>query len=345
MNIQISFSKLPFSPDYKQVIYVENTYDERLNRLIQENYASLTEGFKEERLEFIYLPCLNQLNGIYDKVRYYAPYLNESTLDRFSLESSSLLKFMAHQENREKIERCFLFYPVTFGKSEAGRECKYNGIILEEEQLNAETFTSSIVKAIASRIRNLREKESWPEFSIVSEPSIEYSETQKALKEVQAELENAVRKLRLNGVSLYAIHEIIDKQEPLSKLTVTSDYRIILPDYNNMEIKMTMLPKALYLLFLKHPEGIQLKLLQDYADELKDIYRKLKPSTGESKLTASIAKMVNPIDNDINVNIARIRKAFVEQFDEHLAKNYYITGERGGQYLIPLDRNLIEWQE
>ena len=38
-------------------------------------------------------------------------------------------------------------------------------------------------------------------------------------------------------------------------------------------------------------------------------------------------------------------KAFVEKFDEHLANNYIITGERGSQYMIPLDRDLITWEE
>lgn len=32
-------------------------------------------------------------------------------------------------------------------------------------------------------------------------------------------------------------------------------------------------------------------------------------------------------------------------FDEHLANNYIITGERGLQYFIPLDRELITWEE
>lgn len=47
----------------------------------------------------------------------------------------------------------------------------------------------------------------------------------------------------------------------------------------------------------------------------------------------------------MNENIARIRKAFVEKFDEHLANSYIITGERGSQYSIKLDRELITWEE
>ena len=47
----------------------------------------------------------------------------------------------------------------------------------------------------------------------------------------------------------------------------------------------------------------------------------------------------------VNETLARIRKAFVEKFDEHLACNYIVTGERVSTYSIPLDRNLVVWQE
>lgn len=162
---------------------------------------------------------------------------------------------------------------------------------------------------------------------------------------VLSELRMTVQKLRLEGVSLMAIHEFIDKQEPLSRMTITPDYRIILPDYNNMEIEMGALPKAIYFLYLRYPEGIIYKHLQDYFSELLNIYKQLRPNTDEARLYLTITKVVNPLGNALNENIARVRKAFIEKFDEHLANNYIITGERGMQYSIQLDRSLITWEE
>ena len=166
-------------------------------------------------------------------------------------------------------------------------------------------------------------------------------ETAKVLRELRI----TVQKLRLEGVSLMAIHEFIDKQEPLSRMIITPDYRIFLPDYNDMEIEMGALPKAIYFLYLRYPEGIVYKHMQDYYTELLNIYRQLRPNTDEARLNLTITKVVNPLGNALNENIARIRKAFVEKFDEHLANNYIITGERGSQYLIPLNRDLIIWEE
>ena len=166
-------------------------------------------------------------------------------------------------------------------------------------------------------------------------------ETAKVLRELRM----TVQRLRLEGVSLMAIHEFIDKQEPLSRMVITPDYRIFLPDYNDMEIEMGALPKAIYFLYLRYPEGIIYKHMQDYYNELLNIYKQLRPNTDEARLNITITKVVNPLGNALNENIARIRKAFVEKFDEHLANNYIITGERGSQYSIPLDRDLIIWEE
>lgn len=166
-------------------------------------------------------------------------------------------------------------------------------------------------------------------------------ETAKVLRELRM----TVKRLRLEGVSLMAIHEFIDKQEPLSRMVITPDYHIFLPDYNDMEIEMGALPKAIYFLYLRYPEGIIYKHMQDYYNELLNIYKQLRPNTDEARLNLTITKVVNPLGNALNENIARIRKAFVEKFDEHLANNYIITGERGSQYSIPLNRELIIWEE
>ena len=72
-------------------------------------------------------------------------------------------------------------------------------------------------------------------------------ETAKVLRELRM----TVQKLRLEGVSMMAIHEFIGKQKPLSRMIITPDYRIFLPDYNDMEIEMGALPKAIYFLYLR----------------------------------------------------------------------------------------------
>ena len=57
----------------------------------------------------------------------------------------------------------------------------------------------------------------------------------------------------------------------ISRLTITKDGTMMLSDYGK-EVKMEPLVKAVYLLFLKHPEGIAFKSLPDYRKELTNIY-------------------------------------------------------------------------
>ena len=153
-----------------------------------------------------------------------------------------------------------------------------------------------------------------------------------------------VQKLRNKGLNEWTFRGLFKTKAQLSRLIITKDYRILLPDYNNIEVKMEPLVKAVYLLFLKHPEGILFKGLTDYREEMLDIYKKLKPMGLNKRTIQSIEDVTNPLLNSINEKCARIRSAFVKEFDESLAKNYFVTGERGEAKKIALPRDLVFWE-
>ena len=104
--------------------------------------------------------------------------------------------------------------------------------------------------------------------------------------------------LQKSGVPLDVLDDILHEKDRLSKLVITPKHEILLPDYNNMEIKMEPLVKAVFFLFLKHPEGILFKTLPDYKKELIGIYQELKPMNAQS--LQSIDDVTNPISNSIN---------------------------------------------
>ena len=107
---------------------------------------------------------------------------------------------------------------------------------------------------------------------------------------------------------------------------------------------MEPLAKAVYLLFLSHPEGILFKHLPDYRKELTQIYVKLKPYGLNDRAIHSIEDVTNPLLNSINEKCARIRGAFVGLFDNQMAKHYYISGKRGEAKSISLSRDLVVWE-
>jgi hypothetical protein len=134
-------------------------------------------------------------------------------------------------------------------------------------------------------------------------------------------------------------------EEKLSRIVIDRNHRIFLPDFNNLEISMTPLPKAIFLLFLRHPEGILFKHLIDYKQELSKIYRQISYRETQEEIDKSIAEIVNPLKNSINEKCSRIKEAFVKHFDDSIAKNYYITGERGKEKLIKINRSLVEYTQ
>lgn len=153
-----------------------------------------------------------------------------------------------------------------------------------------------------------------------------------------------VQKLRKKGINEWTFRSLFKTKSQLSKMVITKDYSILLPDYNDIEIKMEPLVKAVYLLFLRHPEGIVFKELSSYKEELLDIYNKLKPMGLNKRAVQSVEDVTNPLQNSINEKCARIRSAFIREFDESLAKNYFVTGERGEAKKISLPRDLVVWE-
>ena len=115
-------------------------------------------------------------------------------------------------------------------------------------------------------------------------------------------------------------------QEHLSRLVITSDYRFLLPDIGNVEVDLQPVHKAVYLLFLNHPEGIEFKHLSVYKAELRQWYRKTARMMDTCKIEDSIDHLTNPLDNAINEKCSRIKRAFLDVMDEYSASYYIISG-------------------
>ena len=150
-----------------------------------------------------------------------------------------------------------------------------------------------------------------------------------------------VNRLRAIGISEVVIRQLFEREQKLSRLIFTEDYKIILPDYNNMEIKMEPLPKAVYMLFLNHPEGIRFKDLPCYRDELARIYLNVTNRNDFYAAYQSILSVTDPTKNSINEKCSRIKEAFISRFDDNLASHYYITGLAGEKKGVRLSRRLI----
>lgn len=161
----------------------------------------------------------------------------------------------------------------------------------------------------------------------------------KAAKEVK----DAIDALLMTGFPVDVIQSWLTEKVKLSRLRVTRQFKILLVDYDK-EIKMGPLPKTVFLFYLRHPEGVKFSYLQDHIKELLRIYGHVSVNDDPKKMRESIASLIDPLSNSICEKCAAIKKAFVLQVNDSIAKNYYVTGMQGGKKGIALDRNLVEWE-
>ena len=158
------------------------------------------------------------------------------------------------------------------------------------------------------------------------------------------EVRDKVRKLKSYGVGDAEILAAMNEEELFPQLIVTEDYKVVLADESDTEVKMEPLVKAVYLLFLSHPEGIVLKCLPDYRKELTTLYLLLRPYGMTDRVMQSIEDVTNPTLNSINEKCARIRKAFAGLLPNSVARYYAISGKRGEAKKIDLVRANVVWQ-
>ena len=158
------------------------------------------------------------------------------------------------------------------------------------------------------------------------------------------EVKEKVRKLKAYGVEEAEIVAAMNEEELFPQLIVTEDYKVVLDDGANTEVKMEPIVKAVYLLFLSHPEGIVLKYLSDYREELTKIYLLLRPAGLTDRVLQSIEDVTNPMLNSINEKCTRIRKAFSGLLPKSVARYYAISGKRGEAKKIDLVRANVVWK-
>ena len=162
--------------------------------------------------------------------------------------------------------------------------------------------------------------------------------------------------LRALGVPLLEQLRIEAARGQLSRLLITKNYRFILMDHGNKEIELQPVHKAVYLLFLAHPEGIEFKRLSEYRDELLGYYMKTALSMDKQKIEESVEHLINPLDNAINEKCSRIKNVFLSLMDEYSASYYIISSHAQKNFpnseriwfrrlkVITLPRELVVWE-
>lgn len=355
----IELRQLPFTPDPpEQVIYTEKAYNTPLNDFIRRNYRKLSFLFRRKGLEFCYIPLLEKVINKNRYRDYYAPAAKGKKLRTTTPAGNDfILHYLATPQNKPRIRPCLLFYHRNALNPNRDAYSLYNGCFLRIEEALAQTDKRERDRALmqafrtaANEIRDFIDRHTERVLfrtrddnsqTLPTDADAHFDqETARLISEIRKRLD----KLSLKGIGTALLRQMLDEPDELSRLVITKDHRILLPDYN-IQIHLPPLPKAVYLLFLRHEEGILFKELSDYRAELTAIYLSVRPhrlhTDIKEKEKQSIEDLTDPFNNSINEKCARIRKEFLLNFDDRLARYYYIDGRRAEPKRIALPRELV----
>lgn len=358
------------------VLYVEKSYNAEINDFIKSNYKQIVESFNAKDIDFCYLPYLLQNKDYQAVVDYNRPYLQSSVEQ---VDVHQIYKSLIAKQKNEVQQSALLLY-LRFGFSQ-----RLIATPLEDEPVTLDLFNDKLLKIAdyitrtrdnmpRFQIISSRDEDDEPEdagimYSMdvpeiptgVNDTIIDYQTRPQFKRFASADYNFKTESFKLadeileriellkeyDALSLIGdiLEEIQNATKKLSPLFITNDYRIFLKDYDMKEVEMPPLPKSVFILFLRHPEGILFKQLADYHDELLSIYRNITVHENIDRAMDSIRAMTDPLNNSINEKCSRIRAAFLEVISDDLAKNYYVTGKRGEPKTITLDRTLVEFQK
>ena len=337
----------------RELIYVASEEDKELTDLL-ESKPEIFKGWGQMiGFQIVYLPLLMRSLANKEVLHYRAPYLSDLELSNTTIDNDFLLQYLVHPFDKGRIKHGFIrtedIHRGSDGKDKALN--RFYPLSSKSGEPIADQL-HRIGKQIADedsqkKLLEGRTYDDWGDGDSSDSPADSQFNSQEGgenIEDLMEEVRDRIRKLRQRGIAEYLLEQLIHPDNRLSRMVINKDYRIILLDYNNLEIKMEPLTKAVYLLFLRHPEGILFKNLPDYRKELADIYVNLRPAGLTDRALQSIEDVTNPLLNSINEKCTRIRGAFLGEFDNYMARHYYIDGLRGDVKKISLPRDLVIWE-
>ncbi len=353
-DFQYEFSSYA-NMDSRELVYVASEEDKVLEDMLANNIDYFNQWAVQMDMRVIYLPSLyNDL--VRDEVLDYRNPSKKQDVEKDSpIGNDYLLQYLIHPEDKEIMKSGFLWtqHEVRGDHYVDTYPCYFLPLSSSSE-LSIEQQLADIKEKICNHAWWMQPHVNCEKRNKGGEKDDDFADNQfssqnswygyENIEDLMEEIKERVLKLRQRGVAQHILEELIQPDDKPSRMLITKDYRIVLPDYHDMEIKMEPLAKAVYFLFLNHPNGILFKHLPDYREELTRIYIKLKPMGLSDRALRSIEDVTNPLLNSINEKCARIRGAFVGQFDDHLARHYYIDGLRGEAKKIALPRDLVVWE-
>lgn len=383
-HIMFSRIKLPFNKllDETVVLYYETEHHPAWNRFIRENYTEIHERLSKKGLRLLFFPALisNASNtaSYQELITYLYPDQRIGNVPMHLQHLQSWFSTLDVQEIYALLERqfsipyspvpCLIHCVELIAERHGKQKLEYSQIPLWSED------ETGMRQEIDHYLEHVNFPESQVFYSLVGRNDFEYDADEEfpidGLK-VSEPLMARIRELRQLtpetkmlstlfhfiqsfrdmdpalckklSAQLYDSYPALTRQ--MSRLYIDKQFRIFLPDFGNIEIEMTPLPKTLFLFMLKYPDGVLFKELYRHKQELIFIYGRIGNRSDPDQMLKSINDMTDARSNSVNEKSSRIKEAFLSKIDDRIAAEYYITGQRQEPKKIRLDRRLLQFEE
>lgn len=156
-------------------------------------------------------------------------------------------------------------------------------------------------------------------------------------------LEDEEIKVMLKDMALQKNEE--DRNSSMNTpIIIDTECRLFFPMYSDKEVKMSYLPKTVYIFFLLHHTGVEFKNLDHYLKELYQIYQIVSEEKNieARKIKRSLENLVSPGSNRIYEICSVVRRTLSEILPRELVTQYAITGKWGGVHKIKAERSYLE---
>lgn len=306
---------LPVKMTTHHIIYMEKEYDDDLNFFIQKHYHEIRNHFKERKFEFCYFPRMTESElRNFVKEEYFPKGI--LPLSSMALRSTLLYDCQPNYDKRESlISSPSLFFCTRDPLRGPYQNAIYRMLSLDmsSQWYLKKDFSNQLndICNYLARDPNIpydSEEEAErlymdPEFlASLPEPDFDNYNQDEVDRELALDfdegslrhdisklreiIEEKVYQLNLMGHDSIYRYELIRKHKdeydikgyPI--LYIRKDFTIFIDIVEeDIQIDLDPIHKAIYFLFLLHPDGIELEHMNMYEEELKKIYELFKPST------------------------------------------------------------------
>lgn len=369
LNWEYKFG-IKFSMPSNCIIYFEKENNIALNKYIRNNYDQLKDKFSKHNFNLIYAPLLtNTINDLDKVVEYFLPQLTYYEIPQKVKSDYAMLMFAKGlNKGIDDFGAVFPeeeFTPSSYNYSDILKLIDYKGNFNSGFTLynnvvgvsdafyekNSEIDFSSFFKEFEDYLAEISNEEG--DAMIANAPPI--LDLTEKLDEEAAKIVNDLKEklaaLTDSGQLLFIVpilKDLLDKQtekidfKSISKITIDKQNKILLP-YFKKEVELSHLTKSVYFLFLKHPEGINLKELENFKKELLTIYISVSNQLDHDKMVKSIDDLVNLETKAIYTHLSRIKSAFYKIMDASHANHYIISGNGEENRKVLFNNNAIDW--